>query len=198
MKIRNGIGGCKCIVKIFVGTVFLFVVFTCSLLWDGFHDDIKPCDMGLVFGNTVYPNGAPSPRLTARLDRAIELYHKNFFSVVFVSGGVGKEGQDEALVMREYLIQRGIPPAQISADQKGITTFHTATNAASLMKELNLESAMVVTQYFHVSRSKLAMKRCGVVKIFSAHAYYFEWRDLYSIPREVFGYIWYWFDVSSH
>jgi uncharacterized SAM-binding protein YcdF (DUF218 family) len=56
------------------------------------------------------------------------------------------------------------------------------------MKENGWESAMVVTQYFHISRTKLALKRNGVSSVSSAHARFFELRDLYSIAREVVGF----------
>ena len=42
--------------------------------------------------------------------------------------------------------------------------------------------------YFHVPRMRLALRRSGVAPVFSAHARYFEMRDVYSIAREVVGY----------
>ena len=47
---------------------------------------------------------------------------------------------------------------------------------------------MVVSQYFHVPRMRLALERAGVTPVYSAHAQYFELRDVYSIAREVVGY----------
>jgi hypothetical protein len=43
----------------------------------------------------------------------------------------------------------------------------------------------VVTQYFHISRSRLALRKFGVKDVGKAHARIFEWRDVYSVPREV-------------
>jgi vancomycin permeability regulator SanA len=71
-----------------------------ALLWDGLHDDIADCDVGLVLGNTVFTNGTPSPRLAARPDRAFELYEQGRFGHILVSGARGKEGHDETVVMR--------------------------------------------------------------------------------------------------
>jgi len=47
-------------------------------------------------------SGEPSPRLQSRLDKAFDLYSKNYFQQIIVSGGLGKEGFEEALVMTEY------------------------------------------------------------------------------------------------
>jgi uncharacterized SAM-binding protein YcdF (DUF218 family) len=57
-----------------------------------------------------------------------------------------------------------------------------------MMRENDWRSALVVSQYFHVPRMRLAMKRSGVATVFSAHARYFELRDVYSTAREVVGY----------
>ena len=159
------------------------------LICDGLHDDIGVADLGVVLGNTVYPDGTLSPRLAARLDRAVELYRDEVFDLVLVSGATGKEGQDEALAMRDYLIQRGLPAAHVLVDSNGGSTFATAANAHTLMQERGLHSAVVISQYFHVPRARLALRRFGVEKVYSAHARYFELRDLYSAPRELIGFL---------
>jgi vancomycin permeability regulator SanA len=159
------------------------------LVWDGLHDDIGSADLGVVLGNTVSPDGAPSPRLAARLDRALELHREGVFHLVLVSGATGKEGRDEAQVMRDYLLQHGVPEADVVVDSNGGTTFATAANARRLMQERGLHSALVISQYFHVPRARLALCRFGVEKVYSAHARYFELRDLYSAPRELIGFL---------
>lgn len=89
--------------------------------------------------------------------------------------------------MREYLLQRGVPDAQVLTDSLGFTTYATAANARKMMRLRGLKSALVVSQYFHVPRARFALQRFGVEKVHSAHAHYFEWRDLYSAPRELIG-----------
>ena len=56
------------------------------------------------------------------------------------------------------------------------------------MEERELRSVIVVTQYFHVSRTKLAFRMCGVIDVHGAHANFFEARDAYSLVREFVGY----------
>lgn len=162
-----------------------------ALIWDGLHDEIGTADLGVVLGNTVNTDSSPSPRLAARLDRTLQLYQQGAFPLVLVSGALGKEGHDEALVMRDYLTARGIPPAQVLVDSDGRTTFATAKNTEALMRLHRLHSVLVVSQYFHVPRVKLAMRRFGISTVYSAHAYHFEIRDLYSISRELAGYLTY-------
>lgn len=156
---------------------------------DGLRDEIHPADVAIVPGNTVERDGRPSARLRARLDKTLELYRGGLFANVIVSGGVGEEGFDEAEVMKSYLVSRGVPEDRVIADRGGATTYLTARNAAEAMRRNGWRSALVVSQYFHVARTRLAVEGFGVSPVYSAHAEYFELRDLYSVTREVVGYV---------
>ena len=165
-----------------------FTLAATLIVADGLTDDIQPADVAIVPGNTVEKDGRPSARLRARLDQTVALYRQGLFPDVIVSGGVGSEGFDEAEVMKRYLVENGVPEGRIHVDGGGATTHLTARNASRMMRENGWRSALVVTQYFHVPRTRLAVKRSGVAPVFSAHARYFELRDGYSIAREVIGY----------
>ncbi len=159
-----------------------------ALAVDGLTDNIGQADVGIVLGNKVERTGLPSPRLRARLDRAVALYREGRFEWIIVSGGMGKEGFDEAAVMKNYLVARGIPKGYVLVDSKGLTTGDTARNAAVIMTQNGWDRPMVITQYFHISRTRMAFQKQGYSEVYSAHAHHFEWRDYYSIPREVVGY----------
>lgn len=158
----------------------------------GMADDLRPSDVGVVLGSKVELNGQPSARLAARLDRSVSLYTAGVFRHIIVSGGTGVEGFDETAVMRDYLVGKGVPVAAILVDSVGATTEATAKNCASLMAAHGFKRVTVVTQYFHVPRTRLALQRYGVSSIGSAHAPYVELRDLYSIVREVAALPAYW------
>jgi uncharacterized SAM-binding protein YcdF (DUF218 family) len=165
-----------------------FTLAATLIVADGLTDDIHAADVAIVPGNTVERDGRPSARLRARLDQTIALYRQGLFPDVIVSGGVGSEGFDEAEVMKRYLVENGVPEGRIHVDSRGATTYLTARNAARMMRENGWQSAIVVSQYFHVPRMRLALKRSGITPVYSAHAQYFELRDVYSITREVVGY----------
>lgn len=175
---------------LFCGVVLLAIPFilAAALVIDGLTDDLGRSDVAIVPGNTVYPDGTPSARLAARLDRARELYAQDQVKAVIVSGGAGVEGYDEARAMKTWLVSRGVPAAAVIQDSAGMTTMATARNSAALMKAHGLKTATVVTQYFHVPRTQLALRKAGVTADHTAHARFFEMRDLYSIPREIVGY----------
>lgn len=169
-----------------------------ALLFDGLRDDIQFSDVGIVLGSKVMPDGQPSARLRARLDRAAALYQRGMFQHIIVSGGVGKEGYSEAAIMADYLALHGhVPRTSIILDENGDTTSDTARNAARIMKSRGYSSALVITQYFHISRSRYALRREGIAIVHTAHARYAEARDVYSIARELVALPAYWLRSAS-
>ena len=189
----------KIAIKVFLGVIGVFLIwFLCHTIFitlSGLQDNIHQADVAVVLGNEVNVDGQPSDRLKARLDKAVQIFQDGETQNMIVSGGMGKEGFDEATVMAEYLIVKGVPKEDIVLDSAGINTEATAVNSAKIMAEHNWHSAIVISQYFHISRIKLAFQKNGVSEIYSASASYFELRDLYSVSREFFGYyayLWNW------
>ena len=169
-------------------TVGIFLLATTALVLTGINDKLAPADVIVVPGNTIMPDGTPSPRLQARLDVALKQFQAHRAPRILVSGATGKEGFDEAASMARYLAKRGVPASAIIEDNQGWTTDATARNAAALMRAHGWKTAMVATQYFHVPRFRLALARAGIAVSGQVHAPYFELRDLYSVPRETVGY----------
>ena len=151
----------------------------------GMSDHVISADLVVVPGNTVNLDGTLSNRLRGRLDVAVDIYRAGNCQAVLVSGAVGSEGVDESDAMRTYLIEQGVPETQIIRDNQGFNTEATARNAAAAMQQRGLRTALAVSQYFHVPRLRLLLQRQGVNVIGSAHAKYFELRDIYSLAREV-------------
>lgn len=168
--------------------IIWFAVHILIITIDGLRDELEVSDVAVVLGNKVELNGKPSKRLQGRLDKAVELYQNNYFEYVIVSGGVGKEGFNEAVVMKDYLIDNGIPDDNILIDSNGYNSFMTAKNTKEIMDNMDFDSATIITQFYHISRTKLAFNKVGIENIYSAHADYIELRDVYSIVREFFGY----------
>ncbi len=147
-------------------------------------------DYAVVYGNKVELTGEPSNRLRARLDCAFELWSDSLVDSIIVSGGIGIEGFDEAAIMGEYLIERGIDSSLILLDHKGNTTHATALNCIDLIGADR--SIVAVTQQFHISRAKLSLRNAGFSEVYGAYPQYRERRDLYSSIREVPAWLKYW------
>lgn len=177
--------------RVLVALLALTLLAAAALAATGLLTRARPADVAIVLGNTVLPTGQPSPRLAARLDRAYDCYAAMQCRLVFVSGGVDPAGADEAAVMRDYLIARGVPTERIVTDSAGDNSWATARHASAYMREHGYTRALVVTQYFHVPRTVLALRRHGVADVSGGYPQFFEWRDLYSIFRELPAVAWY-------
>lgn len=181
------------LIKYILLTLFLwFLIHNLYLLVDGLSDRIATVNLGVVLGNKVELSGEPSLRLKARLDKALELYEEGYLENILVSGGVGVEGFDEALVMKDYLVNKGVPEEHVFVDSHGNNTYLTAKHTKALMEEMGYDTVMIISQYYHITRTKLAFSKFGMKGAYSAHGDFFEWRDGYSILREFVGYYVYW------
>jgi uncharacterized SAM-binding protein YcdF (DUF218 family) len=91
--------------------------------------------------------------------------------------------------MRDWLIARGIPSDSIITDAKGNNTRASAEHARAWLSAHGLPSAVVVSQYFHLPRARLALRQAGVDD--SGGDFPRRWfvRDIYSTLREVPGYL---------
>lgn len=172
--------------KMFILFSLLFLTHVIVIVFDGLKDDENvSTKVAVILGSKVNTDGSLSGRLKARLDRGFKLYKDALVKEIYVSGGFGKEGHYEGDVMAEYLVSKGVPRKKIKVDNFGINTRSTAIN---FTKDYPLEtSVVVVTQYFHVTRCKLAFSQVGIENVKGVHCDYFEWRDPYSIFREVAG-----------
>lgn len=168
--------------------VACFLLAAAAIAVSGLRDRLVPADAIVVLGNTVGPDGQPSPRLRARLDCALDAYRLKLAPWVIVTGGVGKEGFDEAAVMAQYLVHNGVPATAILVDSIGNDTAASAVNVARIAQEKNLKSVLLASQYFHLPRASIAFERAGVPVAGTVHARYAEARDIYSLAREVIGF----------
>ncbi|PKA13619.1 hypothetical protein CH372_03125 [Leptospira meyeri] len=164
---------------------FYLLISVGYILYNGLREekDLKST-FALVLGNKVELNGKPSDRLQARLDRAITLYKENLIQKIIVSGGIGKEGFDEAKVMKKYLISQGLDANLIIEDNLGYTTEKSAENLKEILKSNKSEMILIISQYYHLPRSNYLIKSAGFDNTKTSYARYIEIRDLYSIFRE--------------
>lgn len=157
-----------------VAALVLFSLFA----WVGLHSALtvlvglnakpRPSDVAVVLGARVQPSGIPSVWLRSRLERAYLLYADGTVKNIIVSGGLGREGHEEADVMREYLIQRGVPPENIFTDRDGYDTYESARSAQAIMRARGFTSAVIVSHYYHLPRALLAFNRFGIPNVSAA------------------------------
>lgn len=175
----------KRIVKIFLcllcGWILIHSFF---IVYDGLKDDDAVADAAVILGTTVNEDGTLSERLKQRIDCGLHLYKAQRVDKLIVSGGLGREGHYEGDKMAEYLVQNGVPTEDIVVDNHGNNTRATADNVLKLKDSLNIKSVIIVSQYFHITRTKMLFRKRGFENVAGASPRYFEFRDLFSIVRE--------------
>jgi uncharacterized SAM-binding protein YcdF (DUF218 family) len=165
----------------------------CIIGFTGLTTHPQPADLVLVLGNTVDRDSRPLPRLEARLEAALTLYRGGGYRFIMVSGGMDPvDGRNEALGMRDWLVVRGVPIASVIMDSKGKNTRQSALHAQAWLSANGLHSVVVVSQYFHLPRARLALKQAGALDGGGYYPRRWFLRDVYSTLREVPGYLAYW------
>lgn len=183
----------KRIIQLSAGLLLCLLLIAAGISAIGLRDQVVAADLAVVPGNTVEADGKPSARLRGRLNAAMQLYAMQKCKAILVSGGIDEAGHDEATVMKDYLVAHGVPATVVYTDNQGSNTFETARATAKLLREKGWESTILASQFFHVARLQLAMKKFGVKVAGHAHATYYEVRDVYSLAREVLAYFEYTF-----
>jgi vancomycin permeability regulator SanA len=165
-------------------TILWFVIHSVYITIDGLSDNGKNADLAVVLGNKINEDGTLSTRLEKRLESGIDLYKNHRIKKILVSGGLGKEGFYEGDKMKEFLVEKGIPDSLIIVDNHGDNTRATVINTLKLKPQLKFNSIIIVSQYFHVTRTKKLFEDQGFENVSSVSPKYFELRDIYSILRE--------------
>ena len=177
----------RSLARLVVRVVGAFAACCLVVAVDGCIERVGHADAIVVLASLVKPHDVPSDRLEARLGRGLQLWRTGVAPVVIVSGGVTRAGIDEAAVMRDWLRHRGVPDSAIVVDSRGRNTGESARFASAWLRRHGGTRVVTVSQYFHLTRTRLAFRRHGVTWVGSARPVFAEWRDLYSLPRDTWG-----------
>lgn len=177
----------RLVVRAIVAFLLFLFIGSLAITYAGLQDNLHAADLAVVLGCKVERDGQPSEGLQARLDRTVELYRQGYFKFILVSGGHGVEGYDEPVVMRHYLETNGVPATVIFEDNAGNNTWQTAQNTALFLKAHDLKSVLIISEYYHVPRCRLAFAKFGIAPIYWSHARLWARLNFYSVPREIVG-----------
>ncbi len=153
-------------------------------------DEARPSDAIIVLGAAEY-RGKPSPVLEARLNHALFLYLKGLAPRIITTGGAGGDPVfTEGSVGRAYLTQRGVPPEAIVVEREGESTAQSVAAVAEIMRRMNLKSAIVVSDGYHIFRVKKMLESSGLKVYGSPRPSVPEggWRERWQYLRQAVGY----------
>lgn len=143
-----------------LGTLIVVGVTATSIWWVARGDDRTPTDAILVLGASQF-DGRPSSVLEARLEQAKKLYEQGVAPVVVTVGG-GRPGDrfTEADAGAAYLRERGVD--EVVAVPEGGDTLQSIRAADELFEERGWDSVTVVTDPWHILRSRAMARDVGL------------------------------------
>ena len=130
------------------------------------HEPEPDKDFLIVLGCGLRPDGAPTPLLCGRLDRALTFYQKQKArtgkELTFItSGGQGPdECISESAAMKRYLMERGVPESRIIEEDRSTDTFENMRFSKDKIWALDPDGKIAfATTNYHVFRSGLFARR---------------------------------------
>lgn len=113
----------------------------------------------LVLGAGVVNNEYPSNILANRLDKAYEVHLDNPNNPLIMSGDHADQYYNEVGVMKNYLVEKGVPSHQIYLDHAGYSTY---ASLYRLKEVIDTHQVVIVTQGYHLPRALLLANGLGI------------------------------------
>jgi uncharacterized SAM-binding protein YcdF (DUF218 family) len=124
-------------------------------------DDKRPSEAIIVLGAAQY-DGRPSSVFKARLDHAHQLYQEGLAPTIVVTGG--KQPGDrftEAQAGANYLIDLGVPDADILRETTSTNSWESLAASATFLHDRGIRRVILVSDPFHSLRIRLIAEELG-------------------------------------
>ncbi len=161
-KAKQAVNVVRRILTVVVVAAFALWVISAAavLIWSS-RDEARPVQAIVVLGAAQYA-GKPSPVLRARLDHALDLWNRHLASLLILTGGTGSgDTTSEAAVGRTYAKKHGVPDSAILVESEGRTTSESMKAVAGMLEVRGLQSALLVSDPFHMLRLRILARRFG-------------------------------------
>lgn len=155
----------------------------------GSMDQARPADCIIVLGAAV-SGDMPSPVFEERLRHGVNLQRQGMARRLILTGGYGAGSRHpESAVGATYARRNGVPDAALLTEERSHTTKQNLIEAAALMKEHRLRSAIIVSDPLHMKRAMMMAGDLGMEAVSSPtpSSRYRTWRTwLPFLLREIY------------
>lgn len=145
--------------------LWAWVVVVMLVVIDGYGrvDRAQPADVIVVLGAGLRRDNSPGPALTRRAARAAELWQAGYAPTIVCTGGKpGNRTRSEADACAELLRGAGIPMSSIRLEDQSRSTEENALQTNAIMQANNWQSAIIVSDGFHLFRALRLFSNEGV------------------------------------
>lgn len=116
----------------------------------------------IIFGAAVRPDGSPSGSLTRRVDGAIAFARTISRPMFIATGGVGRYGPAEAVVIRDLLLQSGVRADDILLEIHARDTLESIEFCGAILAGCDdVEFVVPCTSRYHIPRCALLIRLLG-------------------------------------
>lgn len=122
------------------------------------YSNLSNVDCIIILGAGIWGD-KPSPMLEDRLLEGIKLYKNNVSEKIIMSGDHGKKEYDEVNIMKNYVVERGIPSEDIFMDHAGFSTYESIYRAKDVFQAKKI---VIVTQKYHLYRALYIANKLGI------------------------------------
>ncbi|MBU1348648.1 YdcF family protein [Patescibacteria group bacterium] len=154
---------------------------------------VPSADVAIVLGASILPDGTPSDALRDRLDTGLDLYRNGTVDRILITGDDGRFHVNEIASMRDHLTTADVPWEHIIVDDRGYRTYESCKRAAQV---LHIETAVVVTQRFHLGRALYLCNAFGIDAIGVTADRHVYRRNTYFWARDLASSIKAWWDIN--
>lgn len=110
-------------------------------------------NIGVVLGAAVWSGNKASPSLSARVDKAIELYSNNYIGKILLTGSNAPGELSEAEVALNYAKEKGIDTSMILIEQKTTSSSEQIQFIKiNLVKDEEIKDIIVISDSYHLPR----------------------------------------------
>jgi uncharacterized SAM-binding protein YcdF (DUF218 family) len=126
-------------------------------------DQATDSDVIIVLGAGLRRDSAPGPALTRRSAHAATLYAQGIAPRIICTGGLtGGRQRSEADACRELLVSAGVPADVIFLEERSRSTEENALYTHQLMNENDWQTAVIVSDGFHMLRARWIFELEGI------------------------------------
>ena len=122
-------------------------------------EEAPHAQVAIVLGARIWVDGTPMDMLGDRLETGVRLYELGKVDKLLLSGDHDQVPYNEVDVMLEYALERGVPEEDVFTDNAGFSTYDTMYRARDVFQ---VETALIVTQDFHLSRAVYTARELGL------------------------------------
>ncbi len=156
--------------KLIRGIVVFFIIWVviCGalgvmLVVAGDRSDAQSSDVIIVLGAGLKPNGDPGDALARRSIWAAQAYQDGLAPAILCTGGLtSTRPRSEAEACRDLIISEGVPAEAVFLEDQSRSTEQNAINAKAIMSEQGWQTAVLITDAFHMLRADWIFTRYNI------------------------------------